>query len=449
MTLLKDQWETVRPDPWAQFPPRSRLVRLAPMGIGTAFRESLGSYYMRLADAHSLQPTTMAWDLAFPERGKLYQGFEDAWKRPYFNGIGDPTQEWVTRLEALTLAEGLGSLTMGFLRGRVSTRGLVCAKARWCPACFKEDAQQGIPYARLLWTFAAVTCCPRHLTRLVERCGCGADGTRATGMAKCLPYICVRCSCDLGSMVDLDQGMATSKEIRHAKLVADLLVSELALGGRPPDRDIANFLDESITRHAEGKAAGLARLLGVGKSTFHGWIHRGHFPDFSQIITIAEAHGCSIDDVLCGRSQAVTRNPMVLLSERKVASSGTTRCPRRLDWDAITERLNEFLQADKPITLIEAGRRLGIAPETLRHNKPELCVAIASRWREWHIATARVRGMELEEQVRGIAHGLVEKGVRPTWRAVLREGFPTTPLWRGSRRLHAICKEVQVESAPK
>ena len=140
---------------------------------------------------------------------------------------------------------------------------------------------------------------------------------------------------------------------------------------------------------------------------------------------------------------------MVLRSEREVASSGSTRCPRRLDWDAITERLNEFLQADMPITLIEAGRRLGIAPETLRHNRPELCVAIASRWKEWLIAAARSRGKELEDQVRGIASGLVERGVKPTWRAVLAEGFPTTPLWRGSRRLHEICKEVRLASSLK
>jgi hypothetical protein len=417
------------------------------MGIGTAFRESLGSYYLRLADTHSLQPTTLAWEMAFPERGKLYQGFEDAWKRPYFSGIGDPTQEWVSRLEGLTRAEGLGSLTMGFLRGRVSTRGLVCAKARWCPACFKEDVEQGTPYARLLWTFATVTCCPKHRTRLVERCGCGADDTRVPGMAKCLPNICVQCSCDLGSMVVPEQEMATRKEIRHAKLVADLLVSELALGGRPSDRDIAHFLDDSITRHAEGRAARLARLLGVGKSTFHGWIHRGHFPDFSQIITIAEAHGCSISDVMCGRSEAVTRDPMVPWSERDGAGHGdTARSPRKLDWGAIADGLNGFLQVEEPITLVEAGKRMGIAPKTLRQHRPDLCVAIASRWKEWYKATARLRGLDLEDQVRGIARGLAERGIKPTWRMVLQEGFPSTPLWRGNRRLHEICKEVRLES---
>lgn len=35
-------------------PSRSRLYRLAPIGLGTAYVESLTSYIIRLAEAHSL-----------------------------------------------------------------------------------------------------------------------------------------------------------------------------------------------------------------------------------------------------------------------------------------------------------------------------------------------------------------------------------------------------------
>lgn len=445
MTEIDREWEVVGPDTWAKMPPRSRLVCLEPLGMGTPFRESLGSYYMRLADAHSVHPTDLAWDTVYPEHAQARRTFDECWRRSYFNGIGDPTQEWVQRLEGLTMAKGLGMLTLGFLRGRASMRGLVSRKVRWCPACFKEDAETGVPYGRLLWTFQAVTCCPKHRMRLVERCDCGADDTRAPGLAKCLPNICVKCSCDLGDTQDLDPEVPTARELRQAELVADLLVSAVALGGHAPGRDLTHFLDDSVTRHAERKAARLARLLGVGRSTFHGWIHGWHFPDFAQIITIAESHGCSISDVMCGRSEVATRNPMVPWSEHGLTSGKAVgMTPRKLDWDAIEKDLVDYLRVEEIISLAEVGKRLGIAKETLRANRPALCMAISARWMDWNTATAKRRCLELEEQVRGIARGLVQRGIEPTWRMVLKEGFPSTPLWRGTRRLYAICKEARL-----
>jgi hypothetical protein len=255
----------------------------------------------------------------------------------------------------------------------------------------------------------------------------------------------VKCSCDLGDTQDLDPEVPTARELRQAELVADLLVSEVALGGQAPGRDLTHFLDDSVTRHAEGKAARLARLLGVGRSTFHGWIHGWHFPDFAQIITIAESHGCSISDVMCGRSEVATKNPMVPWSEHSLPSSKAIGiAPRKLDWDAIEKSLDDFLRAEEIISLAEVGKRLGIAKETLRQNRPALCMAISARWMDWNTATAKRRGLELEEQVRGIARGLAQRGIQPTWRMVLQEGFPSTPSWRGTRRLYAICKEARL-----
>jgi hypothetical protein len=450
MIMDDSDWGLIDPLLGHQLPPRSRLVNLAPLGQGTSQVESLGSYFMRLADAHSLQPTALAWETVFPENAPIRRSLGECWRRPYFSGIGEATQDWVQVLEGLTMANDLKSLTMGFLRGRSSMRGLVCEKSRWCPTCFKEDAEVGVPYGRLLWTFQAVTCCPKHRTKLVERCDCGANDTRVPGLAKCLPNICVKCSCDLGDTQDLDHEAPTARELRQAELVADLLVSEVALGGQAPGRDLTHFLDDSVTRHTEGKAARLACLLGVGKSTFHGWIHGWHFPDFAQIITIAESHGCSISDVLCGRSEVATRNPIVPWSEHTRPSGNVVGIShRKLDWDAIEKNLDDFLRAEVPLSLVEVSQQLGIAKETLRQNRPALCVAISARWKEWNAATAKRRGLELEERVRGIAYGLARRGIQPTWRMVLREGFPSIPSWRGTRRLYAICKEARLDSSLK
>jgi len=446
MTEIDREWEVVGPDTWAKMPPRSRLVCLEPLGMGTPFRESLGSYYMRLADAHSLHPTDMAWGAVFPENAPTRRTLDEGWRRPYFSGICDAVQEWVQRLEGLTMAKGLGSMTMGFLRGRASMRGLVCQKNRWCPTCLKEDAKDGIPYGRLLWTFQAVTCCPKHWTRLVERCDCGADDTRASRLAKSLPNICVKCSGDLGETQDLDPEVPTCTEFRQAKLVADLLMSELALNGEPPRRNLTHFLGDSVTKHGEGRAIRLARMLGISQSTFNGWTRGLHFPDFAQIIMIADSHGCSISDVLCGRSEVVTRNPMVPRSEHPGHGDKTPRKPQqKVDWDAIEQRMEEFLHADEPLTVAEVSKRLRISKEALRENRPALCMAIAARRRAWNTTAAECRGMELEERVRVVAQELAQQGIPPTWRRVVQEGFSNTLSWRGTQRLYTVCKEVRTE----
>lgn len=124
----------------------------------------------------------------------------------------------------------------------------------------------------------------------------------------------------------------------------------------------------------------------------------------------------------------------------------TVKQSLKLDWDAIEQRLEGFLHADEPVTLAEVGKRLGISKEALRENRPALCMAIAARRRAWNSTAARCRGLEVEEQVRGIARGLAQQGITPTWRMVVQEGFSNTLSWRGSRRLYEICKEVRAES---
>lgn len=43
----------------ASVPPRSRLYHLEPIGVGTPYVESLTSFLMRLANAHSLEVSTL------------------------------------------------------------------------------------------------------------------------------------------------------------------------------------------------------------------------------------------------------------------------------------------------------------------------------------------------------------------------------------------------------
>lgn len=56
----------------------------------------------------------------------------------------------------------------------VGSNQFIEAKRKLCPACLDESRHH-----RFWWDFAAITACPRHKVRLVDRCGCGS-GRRLT-----------------------------------------------------------------------------------------------------------------------------------------------------------------------------------------------------------------------------------------------------------------------------
>jgi hypothetical protein len=446
----EDEWGLDCPGTGFELPPRSPLIRLQPLGLGTPDRECLSSYFLRLADAHRLSPMMLAREILFPERIKegvlRTNHFDCAWKRPFFNGIGVPCQVWVPRLKELTMVDGLERLTLGFL-DRLSTRGLVSAKSRWCPACFREDQERGIPYGRLIWCIEAVTCCPKHGNKLVERCGCGPDEAQAPGMIKCLPHICNQCGRNLGLENGRGSDLPSEKDLRHSRMVADLLLSELPAPDQPSSRDIADFLNESLTTYANGNAMALGRLLGVGKSTLHGWLHRGHTPGFTEIMMIAEAHGCSISDVICGRSEAVTTSPMIPKSIR-TAKKRQKKKPRKLNWDTIIKRLKEILEQDPPINVAEASRRVEVSYDLLKNKEPEICSAITARWMIWQRSLVVQRDEELAERVRLAARQMAESGIRPTWRRLQDEGLLAGSPWRSRVALRGMCKDIWLEFHP-
>ena len=107
-----DTWPPAREAP----PPRSRLYRLEPIGIGTPAVESLSSYLNRLAQAHCVMVTTLITHELLPRLGVLAPPRAHPPPTPprggghglgqhlarQINGLGRIAATWVEGLEALT-----------------------------------------------------------------------------------------------------------------------------------------------------------------------------------------------------------------------------------------------------------------------------------------------------------------------------------------------------------
>lgn len=429
--------------PRATLPPRSTLVRLQPLGQGTPYRESLSSYYQRLADVHSLTPQVLARELVFVdiarEAPNKTHHFEDAWRLPSFNGLATQDSAWVSRLSCLTGQSGLEHLTLGFLNPYVSSRGLVTKHTKWCPECLTEGMELGSSYAQLLWSFKAVTCCPKHQVNLVSSCGCPRSEWKPSGRVKSLPYICPRCAGHLGRSDHPKATKPSSRKLRHANLVMDLLASNLAKQVNASERGLPEFLKGVIQTHHEGCAIRLAGLLGVTKGTLSGWMSGAHRPEFARILQLAELHECSLDDVLFGRCDQAKATAS---SDKGLPRNLNRRSPGEINWKEVVGQLQEALAAAQPMPLADVASKVGVSANTLRHRELQLCQAISNRWLAWRKAFNQQRDLAYAEQVQMEAMRLANQGVRPNWQRLLDSGLPRIPIWRWRTFVQGICEEV-------
>src|SRR6266403_1512304 len=162
-------------------PPRTRLCRLTPLGLGSGLIESLTSLIHRLAGAHSLATR----HLVVREIVPLWRHQTVYWRDgrcdllgkfgASLNGNNDSAAEMTSLMEMLTGLSHLDSLTMRPCGHHIAPRPLIRVRQAWCPACFRKWREEGEElYYPLIWSVLAVRVCPVHGEPLHDICSaCG------------------------------------------------------------------------------------------------------------------------------------------------------------------------------------------------------------------------------------------------------------------------------------
>lgn len=165
-----------------EIPPRSRLYSLKPIGLGTAYTESLSSYILRLAKEHCVTPRSLIMGEMAPlvlsnetQSTLIKKNVSTLLSRgdakPTLNGMREMTQTLVSLLEQLTLRQDLKFLTLLNWTGVLSQRKLLRQYRAWCPQCYQQWHEEEHPiYEPLLWSFREIKICPHHQAPLVEKC---------------------------------------------------------------------------------------------------------------------------------------------------------------------------------------------------------------------------------------------------------------------------------------
>ncbi len=429
---------------------RSELVPLKPMGLGTPYRESLTSYFQRLADSHCVPPRLLAREFVVPRLGYnnrvKHNQADRFWRSPFFNGMGEVPRSWTRILEDLTSMKGLDRLTLLPLYGRVGLQGISPTGHKWCPLCLREGLQAGVPYGQLLWEVGCVTACPRHGTKLVCTCGCTAQDRLPTLKVKFLPHVCPHCGKDLSLTPETEVELADPEELRIARSVADLLGSEAFESGMATCAagTIADFLKAAIEVIGEGNGARVAHLLSVSKGGLSDWCNRHHVPSLPQAAHVAETFGVPLALVLQGRGteQLEGQRPAPLL--RRIV--GGTKKRRLYSIDDLEGQMRSLLEAKPPISVVDAGILLNMAPRELNRLQPELARALAERFKTWRQQETAERREDCLKVVRELAMQMAYEGIIPSMKrleARLEGVLATSFLFKERVACRRICLEAR------
>lgn len=401
----------------AGMPPRSPLVRLMPLGVGTPYIESLRSLFLRLADATSVSPTSLYNFLQSPDvdtesvvaRGRMTA----IWDAPSFVGMGIVPKGLVQILERVTMVSQLGRLTLLPLAGKIAACRSIHQRRRWCPLCLKEGMEAGNPYGQLLWDLEPVVACPKHRILLHSECRCDTIRKLNWEGPKLLPHLCKHCGNSLGFMDQAALIEAPPTDVTRAACLGELLKSELFLGDIKPNETagVAQFLKIAFHSWPNCKLPRVADLIHRNKSYLSYWKNGVHLPSLGSVIELADAFGCRLESVLTGDG-AREKEP--------VSIEPTPRASRRAPIDPVPTalRLLAFLKWTPPPSLAEIGRQIGINCSTLAKRFPDITKMLVMNRKQVRRESAEKLHRKRATAYKTTALALVEQGIHPTRKRV-------------------------------
>jgi len=369
-------------------PPRSYLYQLEPKGIGTPFTESLTSYIIRLAKAYCVSPKVLVIQEIMPllDLSPIYTyRIHARWSEDgqNLNGLNALTAKWTQALKQLTSRDDLHLLTMMTWSGVLSQRGMFRRTKAWCPACYNEWYASQKVYEPLLWTFRAVTACPRHCKPLSLRCPRQECGRSLPALSrKSLPGYCPWCGIWLGTI----SGERTAKEEQEydkqaywmANAIGELIAGAMSFTA-PPHKEMLSSTIRSQMRKINLSMAESQML--VSRELVYSWLRGKRKPQLSTLLQVSLGLCTSPLELLTGNAVSALDDACITSAEHVQSIHGGRRKTPSSP-DEVLRSLEAVLLSERIPTVKEVAKNLGYSNTcTIYEHGPELCRAIAAKRR--------------------------------------------------------------------
>ena len=406
-------------------PPRSRLYHLEPIGIGTPYVESLTSFLMRLANAHSLEVNTLvAKEIShyFNQRyvqDNYSKGLSTLFNRgAALNSNGILAAQLSRSLEKLTLRKDLSFLTLSLFNKAFSSRKLLRKSKAWCSACYEQWRISGTTiYEPLLWTLESIKICSEHFQPLTNKCPhCDRTIPWLTGRAK-VGY-CPKCDRWLGGFLQNQHNHNESdlaEDIWITQSLGELISFIPSISSSVQSTNISKAFNLIIDDTCEGNIAEFAKVFGLPKNTVWMWCKGKSIPELRMILTVCYRLEISLLDFVTLKRQAFNSpqiNPQRLSNTPRIKRSS----PKAFDYIATENYLQNVLNNPElpPLTMKEVAQRLKINQRTIYGYFPSLCRAISAKYRSYKKLQTAQRIQKCCQEVEQAVHDIYKSGEYPS-----------------------------------
>jgi len=265
---------------------RSKLYNIEPIGLNTAYTESLTSYITRISKAHSVYVGTLIKLELAPILDKYYilnssfNGGNSFYSYTHIlNGNGKNADDFANALSEMVCRKDILFTTMLSYRNVIPYQGLSKNTASWCPFCLEEWRIANKPiYMPLAWTLKVSNICNIHNTRLVSRCPICNSKIPFLHRKICNGY-CPRCRAWLGRGYDqnVSQLIKTDDWEKWVNCNIGELISMAPVISILPSREI---LEENLKHiiNTSNNITRLSKLTEIPKSTVWYWANGKTIP---------------------------------------------------------------------------------------------------------------------------------------------------------------------------
>jgi hypothetical protein len=418
-----EMWDLTSPT----LPSHSRLYCLEPYGLGTPYIESLTSYIMRLAYAHSVSVRTLVLQELVNPMGRQYiakNNINSLLKTSghSFNGTDLLAMDFARVLESLTCRRNLDCLTLAPWASVLSHVHLLKREKAWCPDCFADWQSAGKPlYEPLIWHIRAVTVCPRHQKPLVKVCpynDCHAAMPPLSTNSR-VGY-CPKCSRWLGTLRCAEEGSSNKEELNWqiwvSEVVGQLLEHNTNLSTAPQLVKIP-YLITSYLEHVAFKSMYVfEKEIQLSRTTISAWQKCENKPQLESLLRLCYCCEVSLYELFTLPAEIFTAFE---LKNRPLPKSLTKyqahRKPVRFDIASVKQALERTLASEEPPpSMREVARRLdrGTTKE-LRIHFPDLCKAISRRYTDFRKNRAEQKRQAFKNAIKQIVLKIHSKGEYP------------------------------------
>lgn len=348
---------------------RSILYNLEPKNIGTPYTESLTSYIARIAQAHHISVGKLLKSVIEPHLEHVYLKAELSKGNnkntvQYINENNLVTLDYVRTLDKITGRTDLIYLTLLNWQG-IFNRNIVGEYKKWCPICFEEMKENDTAvYEPLLWIINAINKCDIHKVKLEEFC------------SKCnkrMPHLhsqvivgyCQYCGQWLGSSTGKSSPLNESEHfiIKNYKL---LIENAPKMKNFPSNQFIKLFLLQMQKELNLSSMQQIATKLKFKPGTVYNWFYDFCKASQYSLLKIAFELNTTIFQMIYDKDIF----KIISLNEKK-----------ELSFDEIRFHLMVALKMEKPITISEFSRKLGVNRGVIKNNFPDLYSELVERER--------------------------------------------------------------------